>query len=202
MTNRFIKLQMINYKSGGGAFVAKANFTLPIYNKKYTFKRVNVKIDTGCTISVISLRKFVSSESFEEMRQLKSLDIINNVENVRSYGVESEGMNHDIPKTFEEKMKCTALKFRHTMKDFNIAGLSLGDTDIFVNYDRTSNILIGMDILKTWDIHIGRVKSGETILLACPYNQLNDEYLSELEEMFRLGALLYSAELRDSIDFD
>ena len=59
-----------------------------------------------------------------------------------------------------------------------------------------------MDILKTWDIHIRRIESGETILLACPYNQINEEYLLELERTFKLGTLVSSAKVRDFIDFD
>lgn len=68
-----------------------------------------------------------------------------------------------------------------------------------VNYKRSGNILIGMDILKTWDIHIGNDESGKTIFLACPYNQINDEYLLELERMFKLGTIVSSANVRNEI---
>ena len=50
-----------------------------------------------------------------------------------------------------------------------------------------------MDILSGWDIHIGKVlKQGlpeteKTIFLACPSNQLNDEYFKELNRLFETG---------------
>ena len=45
---------------------------------------------------------------------------------------------------------------------------------ISVNYDRTGNVLIGMDILSQMDIHIGKSKIlDKTVLLACPYNMLH-----------------------------
>lgn len=66
--------------------------------------------------------------------------------------------------------------------------MSLADSEIFVNYDRKSNVLIGMDILENWDIHIGKSikpeEEGQTVLLACPYNQLSEEYRSELYGTF------------------
>ena len=44
-----------------------------------------------------------------------------------------------------------------------------------------------MDILRNWDIHIGTTKYGKTVLLACPKDQLNDEYFLELNNLFELG---------------
>lgn len=77
--------------------------------------------------------------------------------------------------------------------------MELGNIEIRINYDRKGNLLLGMDILKTWDVHIGKIKSGETILLACPYNQINDEYLLELERTFKLGTIVSSANVRNEI---
>ena len=42
----------------------------------------------------------------------------------------------------------------------------LGNFPISVSYDRTGNILIGMDILRNLNIFIGNNTIGETILLA------------------------------------
>ena len=91
------------------------------------------------------------------------------------------------------------MSFVHNVKNIRINDVPMGDFQLRLNYHRTGNILIGMDILKTWDIHIGKIKSGETILLACPYNQINDEYLLELERTFKLGTIVSSACVRNEI---
>ena len=54
-----------------------------------------------------------------------------------------------------------------------------------VSYDRTGNILIGMDVLSQMDIHIGKSKVlGKTVFLACPYTAINREYLEALSQHF------------------
>ena len=56
-----------------------------------------------------------------------------------------------------------------------------------ISYDRTVNILIGMDILSKLDIHIGKSKILEkTIFLACPNNSINQVYLNALKQHFEL----------------
>lgn len=196
--NKYIKICMEQGSGEGGIFYTLASFKVNMGNFILRFNDVPTVIDTGCEGSTLHL----GNARLKDSRQLKERDIRNDVEYTLSYGVDTLGSNKKIPSNFEEKMQSRAIKFRHKVSDFIVAGLDIGDCSIFINYDRKAHFLIGMDILKTWDIHIGRAKSGETILLACPYNQLNDEYLSELEETFKLGALLSSAELRDSIDFD
>lgn len=47
------------------------------------------------------------------------------------------------------------MKFEHGVSDFMIGGVKISADKICLNYDRKGNILIRMDILKDWDIHIG-----------------------------------------------
>lgn len=47
-----------------------------------------------------------------------------------------------------------------------------------------------MEFLKGFDIHIGKNKKGETVLLACPNNQLNQEYYLALEKEFGISQKL------------
>lgn len=195
MMNNFIKIPMINRKFGGGTFNVDASFDLCLTGVRMNFSETPVKIDTGCDLSTIPLGK----TGYPYLKELKKRDILNNVDSTLSFGVESGGRPYKKPVTLQEKMDCSAIKFRHKIENLTICGMPLGSVSIFVNYDRTSNILIGMDILKTWDIHIGKIKSGETILLACPYNQINDEYLLELERTFRLGTIVSSAYVRNEI---
>ena len=54
---------------------------------------------------------------------------------------------------------------------------------IYVNYNRRGNILIGMDILQYWDIHMGTSRiTGKKLFLACPEENIYVEYLNALEE--------------------
>lgn len=168
----------------GGAFNTFASFTLD--NIAKTFSNVGVKIDTGCSISTVPLAKFKLLKPM--LGALKNNDLINGTDYLISYGVESGGKKHVIPKTHKDKMACEALKFKHTVLDFEICGVKIKKNSLYVNYDRSGNILIGMDILKDWDIHIGTIDSGESIFLGCPKDQINDEYLQELERTFHIAS--------------
>lgn len=58
------------------------------------------------------------------------------------------------------------MKFEHGVSDFMIGGVKISADKICLNYDRKGNILIGMDILKDWDIHIGVSKeTGKSLFL-------------------------------------
>ena len=92
-------------------------------------------------------------------------------------------------------MQCTAMKFEHTISEFKIDGVSINTSKIYLNYNRNGNILIGMDIMKDWDIHIGTTPTGETLFLACPQDQLNDEYFRELNRIFGIGDSIITAEV-------
>ena len=110
--------------------------------------------------------------------------------------IETGGKNHKKPKTYDEKMVCEALKFRHDIYDFEINGLPISHSYIYVNYNRKGNILIGMDILKDWDIHIRTIDTGENIFLGCPKEQINDAYLQELEDTFHIASELNTKNIR------
>lgn len=82
-------------------------------------------------------------------------------------------------------MECPSMKFEHGISDFMIAGVKITSDKICLNYDRKGNILIGMDILKDWDIHIGVSKvTGKSLFLACPIENKCREYIDALERHF------------------
>lgn len=57
-----------------------------------------------------------------------------------------------------------------------------------VSYIRTGNMLIGMDILSSMDIHISKsIKTKKTVLLACSLNRINSDYIQALIEEFDIG---------------
>ena len=84
-------------------------------------------------------------------------------------------------------VKCEALKFKHSITDFMLNGVSISTQDIFLNYNRSGNILIGVDILQTmvghWDIS---KKTGKLLLLCCPRNLVDYNFYNALKEHFGL----------------
>lgn len=191
MMNKFIKLRMMSSRGNGGAFYARASYKLD--NIEAPFSNIMVKIDTGCSVSTIPLGK-----QPEEIRKTnKRNDIINQVSYLKSYGVESGGEKHPESITLEEKMEDKAYKFNHKISDFMIDGVQINVDTIYLNYDRKGNILIGMDILTNWDIHIGQSKiTEECMFIACQYDKINDDYLLALESHFGIGTVVNSVLVR------
>lgn len=180
--NSFIKILMESTNNGGGTFTTRASFRLD--NIPTFFSNVEVKIDTGCSLSTIPIGRFFYLKPFCKI--LKKNDIINGIPHVLSYGVESSGFPHDIPQKEEDKINCPALKFQHWVSNVSIAGMNMDDFSVFLNYDRRGHILIGMDVLKEWDFHCGLSGDGTNVFLGCPLIQLNDEYYKELNRVFGL----------------
>lgn len=156
------------------------------------FTNVNVKIDTGCSSTTFLTSKLGLPK--EESQRLKLHDCNDkSIRKIISFGVNDS-------KAFREKSllafrthqyeHLTCVSFVHKIKNLEIAGTPTKNSEVKVNYDRTGNILIGMDIISTWDTHIGKLNSGETLLLACPKNCLNHEYYDELERFFELKPLI------------
>ena len=185
MTNKYIEIEMLPTACGiGGSFSAKANFCLD--NFKAPFYDIEVKIDTGCSISTIPLKRLKVSDNLCET--LKKIDVINGVPYFLSYGIESGGLRHEVPVTDVEKIECPAMKFEHGISDFMIGGVKISSDKICLNYDRKGNVLIGMDILKDWDIHIGVSKvTGKSLFLACPMENECREYIKALEMHFGIS---------------
>lgn len=101
---------------------------------------------------------------------MKETDIIKDTPYYLSYGIESGGLKHKMPITDADKMDCPAMKFEHGISNFTIEGIKIPADKICLNYDRRGNILIGMDILKDWDIHMGISKlTGKNIFRSCQF---------------------------------
>ena len=182
--NEYIYSEMRSSNSGrGGSFEIMASFKLD--NIPPGFNDVEVKIDTGCSISTIPLAGFRMLRLFCD--KLKRDDIRKGVPYQLSYGVESAGMKHKTPVTEQDKMECTAIKFQHGISDFTLDGVPVSSDSIFVNYDRRGNILIGMDVLSGWDIHMGISKdNGRNVLIGCPIDNMTADYYDALKRHFDL----------------
>ncbi|MCM1127955.1 MAG: hypothetical protein NC429_15990 [Lachnospiraceae bacterium] len=185
MMNKYIEIEMRPTACGiGGSFSAEASFCLDTFQAP--FYDIDVKIDTGCSISTIPLKRLKVSDTL--CKTLKKMDIMNGTSYLLSYGIESGGLRHEVPITDDEKMECPAMKFEHGISDFMIAGVKISSDRICLNYDRKGNILIGMDILKDWDIHIGVSKvTGKSLFLACPMENKCGEYIDALERHFGIS---------------
>ena len=184
MRNKYILLEM-NKKNEIRADVDISIASLELFG----LENVNVKIDTGCPYTSIPIKKLgISPEKALEWKKRDIED--NNIQKQISYGVnDTEEQKEQYREMLKQGKyeKLPAVTFLHRGLTMNFDGVEIKSSSVNVSYDRTGNILIGMDILRNWDIHIGTTKYGKTVLLACPKDQLNDEYFLELNNLFELG---------------
>lgn len=192
-TNNYIKCAL-NEKN---AFRVSTEFT--IFNT--LIKRDDLKIDTGCGYTSFPVKTLGILTNSDRI-SYKTQDILNGVKWRKAYGIETGGTKHKKLNTFQDKLSCEALNFQKKIIDFSVNGVKLNVNSIFVNYNRNGNLLLGMDILKDWDIHIGTIEdeslpeNGQTIFLGCPRDQINDDYLLELERLFGIHTIIDAAILR------
>ena len=150
------------------------------------FTKVSIKIDTGCPRTSIPVLKLGVSE--QEAYNLKVKDSSDgSISKSISFGVnDSKEKKKEDKKRFRAKryMELNSISFMHKASGLSIGGVDMGDYDVKVSYDRVGNILIGMDILKELDIHLGTTSNGQTVLLACPRNHISAGYKSELNRLF------------------
>ena len=139
-------------------------------------------MDTGCSYSTISYR-VLCNVSHNTALKYEREALVSGLKCQRSYGVSDTESIKERDKTLIEEgrlLECTALKFTHESIPMSLNGYRIVH-DIAVNYDRTSNILIGMDILKDFDFHCGISKmTNEYLFLGCLRNNISREYLSAL----------------------
>lgn len=113
-------------------------------------------------------------------------DIRNNVPFITSYGVESGGFEHSIPKTMKDKMDCSAIKFKHIIDDVIVSEYSLGSLSVYINYDRRGNILLGMDFLSKFCIcmNISNITGEETLIMILRSEPDKSDFYKEIYRHF------------------
>ena len=150
------------------------------------YTKVDVKIDTGCGYSSFPVSRLGISPT--EAYLLKVSDSADPaIRKAISFGVnDSKLKREEDKKKFKSKMymDLTSVTFRHSITGLSIGNYDIGDVDVRISYDRTGNILIGMDILKSLDVHIGTIETGETVLLGCNKGMLTQGYRDELNSLF------------------
>ena len=181
MMKSFIAVKYDNY-----------SFVAPLHIKLLGLDiTVKCKIDTGCMYTCVPIRSLLTgtlSKREKYALQLKQVAIDNHLPFERSYGVSDNFAVRERDKILIRQgnlIDCKSLKFKHEVELFEIANCILDIKTVGVNYDRMNNILIGMDILSKLDIHIGKDRnSGNTLLLVCPLNNINKDYLDEIHSSF------------------
>lgn len=155
-------------------------------NMDGSFSGIDCKIDTGCSFTVINYFNIDPSITQGEICKIKDLD--NKVPYIRSFGVESSGFYSKPPESRVEFLRDKSLKFRHTLKSVEFEGYPIGDITVGVNYDRRGINLIGMDILKLFDFHIGTsLVTNNVIFIGVLKSQLDkSDYYNALREHFGL----------------
>lgn len=178
--NKFLKIIMKDNK-----FVTNI---AAIYNDENI--RINeVVIDTGCSYSLITYNEIYIF--MNEVQRLKAKEIaIRNNRCCISFGVETlRGVHIDLKNmSLDDMLKCTNLRTIESFNNIRIGGISVENKMLRFSYDNNCPSLIGMDILKDWDVHISKsLKTNETVLMACPLDSINEEYIKALTEEFGIG---------------
>lgn len=182
MKNEYILLEM-NQRNE-----IRADVNMTIKNMELTeIENVNVKIDTGCPYTSIPILKFgISSARAQQMKQRDCDD--NKIRKEISFGVNDSKEKRDADKEkfrAGEYMELKSITFQQGDFEIDFGGVCINKGNVKVSYDRTGNILIGMDVLSQMDIHIGKSKVlGKTVFIACPYESMNREYLEALNQHF------------------
>ena len=178
MKNNFIKILMRDRNE----FRTTADFLFC----GLMFRQVDIKIDTVCSHTSIPVSKLgINAQDAYVMKQKDAAD--DAIRKYISFGVnDSEAKRLSDRSKFRQKryMDLSSITFGHSITEFNINGYDMDNQMVRISYDRSSNILIGMDILKELDVHMGTTVDGVTVMLACKRGALTEDYREELNRLF------------------
>lgn len=181
--------------------ILKDNSFQTLFSLNYNGKIIsgnNIYIDTGCTNTLISADILYGLNSnrhneneIEKLRKelhgLKAIALSSNIEHTHGIGVSN------LYSSDSNLLNDTSVRFREQVTNIEICGVKISNQKVNISYDSLDIAVIGMDIMKDWDIHIGKVTgTQETILLACPYDKINEDYLKALEDHFSISTKINS----------
>lgn len=156
---------------------------------------IDAILDTGCSHSHISA-DLIYIFFLDEERLKTKAEFMNKRPKSIGTGVESNGKLNNID---TNDINNPRIMISQKCYNVNINGVCIGNHYLHVSYDTSRVALIGMSILKDWDIHIGKNKQGETVFLGCPYNKLNQEYYLALNNEFGLQQNINAAVINKQI---
>lgn len=149
------------------------NVTLTLFGKTIT---CSVKIDTGCDRTIIPIYLFgVSKEQRVQMYN----DELKSFKKKYLANCYSDMGNNILDK---EEYAFINTNFEYENVDIVLNNILLKNQSVLINYGIEKRILIGVDLLKQLDIHISTFNEN-TILVACPKNNINQEYINKLNEI-------------------
>ena len=184
MKNKYILLEL----NGHNEIRADVNMTIKSLDIT-AIRDINVKIDTGCPYTSIPILKLgISGVKAQQMKQKDCMD--GEIRKEISFGANDTKEKREADKEkFKNRqfMELKSITFQHAGFDIDFGGVHIDKEFVKISYDRTGNILIGMDILSKMDIHIGKSKLlGKTVFIACPNDNLNQDYFNALNQYFEL----------------
>lgn len=154
------------------------------------------KIDTGCERTSIALQSETVGIDKDTAMELKQEAVSVGLRCQPGFGV------NDSRKFRQEQMwlyksgnymDCVVLKFDNPIRCLSINDCILPITQVGVSYDRTSNVLIGMDILRHMCFYCDRsiindfqndIHIGDYIFIGCWRDNVNADYLNGLCKYF------------------
>ncbi len=150
-------------------------------------RQSGIKIDTGAHGVLIPLRTLCwTGAQIQKIvddvvnNHRDSLSVVNGVESVNNISsVQLRNESESFIKNFRG-MAISILADRIV-----VGGIEFKDVPVRVTPHTTGNILLGMDIIRKMDNHIGTSRvSGKTTLLACPESDMGNGYISALNRHF------------------
>lgn len=184
MKNKYILLELNQHNE------IRADVNMTIKSLDITeIEGINIKIDTGCPYTSIPILKLgISTVNAQQMKRKDCLDC--KIRKELSFGVNDTREKVEIDKEKFKKgqyMELKSITFQHRGFDIDFGGVHIDIDFVKISYDRTGNVLIGMDILSKMDIHIGKSRLLErNIFIACPNDRINQDYLYALHQHFKI----------------
>lgn len=162
------------------------SFHINAFMKLFDIEKTGeIEIDTGCSYSNISFKKFFKVTDKEALKYKRNA-IIAHRPYALSYGVSDTNKDKLKQKDLVSRHKyieCTAISYIYQIS-INLSGYIINHS-IRVNYDREGNSLLGMDILKDFDFHVGVSQiTGKCTFIGCLRDRINDEYLTAILQHF------------------
>lgn len=156
----------------------------------------SIKIDTGAMRSLFPLKtlNYIDyadievdeltdeiRDSFYKLIKLQFLDAGYTYSFLRGI----ERYKSEIGKPLRERRD---LVFYDSVFKINLGGYSVGRlSNVAISCDTDGNCLLGMDVLKDFDFHIGTSRvTGKCTFIGCLRDSISSEYLNALDEHFGL----------------
>lgn len=151
------------------------------------YELTKCKIDTGCSLTNIPIRRLNISD--EQAYKLKADAINNSIPYFMTYGVSDTKETREIDQHLLSQnrlLDIKSLRFSFDADTLVIGNQELGVQPIGINFDRTGNILIGMDTLKNFQIVIDTsVITRKYTLIGCLKSQIDKTaYIAALRRHF------------------